>query len=86
MNIMDIRCIVAIAPNMSDLRYIKLAEYENAAEHIEIVTNAPALSYQAAMTKHLMDGCAVKCKVNIADKLTEYKAREFGINEKVGEI
>ena len=75
-----------IEPNMSDLRYIKLAEYENAAEHIEIVTNAPALSYQAAMTKHLMDGCAVKCKVNIADKLTEYKAREFGINEKVGEI
>ena len=60
-----------IEPNISDLRYIKLAEYENAAEHIEIVTNAPALSYQAAMIKHLMDGCAVKCKVNIVDKPTK---------------
>lgn len=45
-----------IEPNMSDLRYIKLAEYENAAEHIEMTTNAPALSYQVAMVRQIMDG------------------------------
>lgn len=60
-----------IEPNISDLRYIKLAEYENAAEYIEIVTNAPALSYQVAMIKQLMDGKAVRCKVNITDKPTK---------------
>lgn len=60
-----------IEPNMSDLRYIKLAEYENAAELINITTNAPALSYQVAMIKELLDGKAVKCKVNIADKPTK---------------
>jgi hypothetical protein len=60
-----------IEPNMSDLRYIKQAEYENAAEFINITTNAPALSYQVAMIKDLLDGKAVKCKVNIADKPTK---------------
>ena len=60
-----------IEPNMSDLRYIKLAEYENAAEHIEIVTNAPAVAWQVAVIKQLMDGKAVRCKVNIADKPTK---------------
>lgn len=45
-----------IEPSMSDLRYIKLAEYENAAEHIEMTTNAPALSYQVAMVRQIMDG------------------------------
>lgn len=45
-----------IEPNMSDLRYIKLAEYENAAELIEKTTNAPALSYQVAMIRQIMDG------------------------------
>ena len=70
-----------IEPNMSDLRYIKLAEYENAAEHIEMVTSAPALSYQAAMIKHLMDGCAVKCKVNIADKPTKTIIDEAAVYE-----
>lgn len=45
-----------IEPNMSDLRYIRLAEYENAAEHIEMTTNAPALSYQVAMVRQIMDG------------------------------
>lgn len=70
-----------IEPNMSDLRYIKLAEYENAAEHIEIVTNAPALSYQVAMIKHLMDGCAVKCKVNIVDKPTKTIIDETSVYE-----
>lgn len=45
-----------IEPNMSDLRYIKLAEYENATEHIEMTTNAPALSYQVAMVRQIMDG------------------------------
>lgn len=60
-----------IEPNISDLRYIKLAEYENTAEFIETATNAPVLSYQVAMIKQLMDGCAVKCKVNIVDKPTK---------------
>ncbi len=60
-----------IEPSISDLRYIKLAEYENAAEHIETVTSASALSYQVAMIKHLMDGKAVKCKVRIGDKPTK---------------
>lgn len=60
-----------IEPNMSDLRYIKLAEYENAAELIEKTTNAPALSYQVAMIKELLDGKAVRCKVNIVDKPTK---------------
>ena len=50
-----------IEPNMSDLRYIKLAEYENAAELINTTTNAPALSYQVAMIKELLDGKAVRC-------------------------
>lgn len=70
-----------IEPNMSDLRYIKLAEYENAAEHIEMATNAPALSYQVAMIKHLMDGWAVKCKVNIADKPTKTIIDETAVYE-----
>ena len=70
-----------IEPNMSDLRYIKLAEYENAAEHIEITTNAPALSYQVAMIKHLMDGKAVKCKVNIVDKPTKTIIDETAVYE-----
>lgn len=60
-----------IEPSMSDLRYIKLAEYENAAELINITTNAPALSYQVAMIKELLDGKAVRCKVNITDKPTK---------------
>ena len=60
-----------IEPNMSDLRYIKLAEYENAAELINTTTNAPALSYQVVMIKELLDGKAVRCKVNIADKPTK---------------
>lgn len=60
-----------IEPSMSDLRYIKLAEYENAAELINITTNTPALSYQVAMIKELLDGKAVKCKVNIVDKPTK---------------
>lgn len=70
-----------IEPNMSDLRYIKLAEYENAAEHIEIVTNAPAISYQVAMIKQLMDGKAVRCKVNIADKPTKTIIDETSVYE-----
>lgn len=45
-----------IEPSMSDLRYIKLAEYENAAELIEKTTNAPTLSYQVAMIRQIMDG------------------------------
>lgn len=56
-----------IEPNMSDLRYIKLAEYENVAEFIGVTTNAPELSYQTAIIKALMDGKAVRCKVNISD-------------------
>ena len=70
-----------IEPNMSDLRYIKLAEYENAAEYIEIATNAPALSYQAAMIKRLMDGKAVRCKVNIVDKPTKTIIDETAVYE-----
>ncbi len=70
-----------IEPNMSDLRYIKLAEYENAAEHIEMTTNVPALSYQVAMIKHLMDGKAVRCKVNIADKPTKTIIDETAVYE-----
>lgn len=70
-----------IEPNMSDLRYIKLAEYENAAEYIEMTTNAPALSYQVAMIKHLMDGKAVRCKVNIADKPTKTIIDETAVYE-----
>ena len=70
-----------IEPNMSDLRYIKLAEYENAAELINITTNAPALSYQVAMIKHLMDGKAVRCKVNIADKPTKTIIDETAVYE-----
>lgn len=70
-----------IEPNMSDLRYIKLAEYENAAEHIETVTSAPALSYQVAMIKHLMDGKAVKCKVSIGDKPTKTLFDETSVYE-----
>lgn len=60
-----------IEPNMSDLRYIKLAEYENAAEQIEMTTNAPAVAWQVAVIKRLMDGKAVRCKVNITDKPTK---------------
>ncbi len=70
-----------IEPNMSDLRYIKLAEYENAAELINITTNAPALSYQVAMIKELLDGKAVKCKVNIADKPTKTIIDETAVYE-----
>ncbi len=60
-----------IEPNMSDLRYIKLAEYENVAEFIGTTTNAPAPLYQAVVIKELLDGKAVKCKVNIIDKPTK---------------
>jgi hypothetical protein len=70
-----------IEPNMSDLRYIKLAEYENAAEFINITTNAPALSYQVAMIKELLDGKAVKCKVNIVDKPTKTLFDETSVYE-----
>lgn len=70
-----------IEPNMSDLRYIKLAEYENAAELINITTNAPTLSYQVAMIKELLDGKAVKCKVNIADKPTKTIIDETAVYE-----
>lgn len=70
-----------IEPNISDLRYIKLAEYENAAEHIEIVTNSPALSYQVAVIKQLMDGNAVKCNVKIADKPTKTIIDETAVFE-----
>lgn len=70
-----------IEPNMSDLRYIKLAEYENAAELINITTNAPVLSYQVAMIKELLDGKAVKCKVNIADKPTKTIIDETSVYE-----
>lgn len=70
-----------IEPNMSDLRYIKLTEYENAAELINITTNAPALSYQVAMIKELLDGKAVKCKVNIADKPTKTIIDETAVYE-----
>lgn len=62
-----------IEPNMSDLRYIKLAEYENAAEHIEMTTNAPALSYQVAMIKQLMDGKTDKPTKTIIDETSVYK-------------
>ena len=60
-----------VEPNISDLRYIKLAEYENIEELIKTTANAPVLSYQVAMIKQLMDGKAVKCKVEITDKPTK---------------
>jgi len=44
-----------IEPNISDLRYIKLAEYENAEEFIEMVTHAPVLSYQTAAIKEAIE-------------------------------
>lgn len=66
-----------IEPNISDLRYIKLAEYENAEELIKTATNAPVLSYQAAIIKQLIDGKAVKCKVEIADKPTKTIDKDF---------
>ena len=60
-----------VEPNMSDLRYINLADYENIEELIKTATNAPVLSYQAAVIKQLIDGKAVKCKVEITDKPTK---------------
>lgn len=59
---------LGIEPNMSDLRYIKLAEYENAEEFIETTTHAPVLSYQTAAIKAVLEGKGVKCKVNVIDK------------------
>lgn len=70
-----------IEPSVSDLRYIKLAEYENAAELIETATNAPVISYQVAMIKQLMDGKAVKCNVKIADKPTKTIIDETAVFE-----
>lgn len=70
-----------IEPNISDLRYIKLAEYENTAEFINVTTNAPALSYQVAMIKELLDGKAVRCKVNIVDKPTKTIIDETSVYE-----
>ena len=63
-----------IEPNISDLRYIKLAEYENVAEHIEITTAAPVLSYQVAMIKRLMDGkISEKPTKTIIDETSVYE-------------
>lgn len=77
-----------IEPNMSDLRYIKLAEYENAAEYIEMTTNAPALSYQVAMVrqimdgvKRLMDGKTDKPTKTIIDEAAVYELDEDPKNE-----
>ena len=60
-----------IEPNISDLRYIKLAEYENAAEHIEMTTNTPVLSYQVAAIKYALENRPRKAaKVNL-EKIVE---------------
>jgi hypothetical protein len=39
------------AVDISNLRYIKLAEYEDAEEFIEMATHAPVLSYHTASIK-----------------------------------
>lgn len=53
------------AVDMSNLRYIKLAEYEDAEELLKTVTRAPVQSYQTAIIKALLEGKGVKCKVNV---------------------
>ncbi len=70
-----------IEPNMSDLRYIKLAEYENVAEHIEMTTSAPVLSYQVAMIKQLMDGVKRLIDGTISDKPTKTIIDETSVYE-----
>jgi hypothetical protein len=57
------------AVDMSNLRYIKLAAYENAEELIEMTTHAPVLSYQTAAIKAALEGKGVKCKVDVIGKL-----------------
>lgn len=59
-----------LEPTISDLRYIKLAEYENAEELIKTATHAPVLSYQTAAIKAVLEGKGVKCKVIVDDKPT----------------
>lgn len=83
-----------IEPNMSDLRYIKLAEYENREERArsdfyltcypfpaEIKLNE--VTSEGNLYKRYNVFVAAKNKekaLKIArDKLTEYKARELGI-------
>lgn len=62
--------VAGLEPNISDMRYIKLAEYENVEELIKTATHAPVLSYQTAAIKAALEGKCVKCKVNVDDKPT----------------
>lgn len=50
-----------LEPSEIDKRYIKLAEYEDAEEFIEITTHAPVLSYQTAALKAVLE----KAKYNV---------------------
>lgn len=60
-----------IDPPMSDLRYIRLAEYENVEELIKPTTHTPVLSYQTAAIKAALEGKGVKCKVIVGSKPTK---------------
>lgn len=58
-----------LEPTISDQRYIKLAEYENAEEFIEMTTHTPVLSYQTAAIKAALEND--KCKAYFGSKATK---------------
>lgn len=62
---------VGLEPTISDLMYIKLAEYENVEELIKTATHAPVLSYQTAAIKAVLEGKGVKCKAHFASNTTK---------------
>lgn len=55
------------AVDISNLRYIKLAEYENAEELLKTITRTPVQPSQTAIIKALLEGKGIKCKVNVDD-------------------
>lgn len=71
-----------LEPTISDQRYIKLAEYENAEEFIEMTTHAPVLSYQTAAIKALLENgkhkvyFGSKAAKTICDELASYAIDE----------
>lgn len=52
--------------------YVKLAEYENAEEFIEMTTHAPVLSYQAAALKAVLENAKYKVYFGIDTAKTIY--------------
>ena len=61
-----------VEPNISDLRYIKLAEYEDLKEFMQKIINSPVLSYQVAAIKYTLENRPRKAaKVNL-EQIVEY--------------